>query len=59
MTGGNVEFSSGNEEPITIEDWDYMLLLFKQYFEAAGMAYFIEVEKVSSKCKAASRAFSV
>jgi ABC-type glycerol-3-phosphate transport system substrate-binding protein len=38
MTGGNVAFPSGNEVPTTIEDWDYMLPLFKQYFEAAGMA---------------------
>lgn len=37
MTGGNVAFPSGNESPTTIEDWDYMLPLFKQYFEAAGM----------------------
>lgn len=39
MTGGNVQFPSGNAEPITLEDWDYMLPLFKQYFEAAGMAH--------------------
>jgi len=38
MTGGNVVFPSGNPEPTTIEDWDYMLPLMKQYFEAAGMA---------------------
>ncbi|HHV10839.1 MAG TPA: extracellular solute-binding protein [Clostridiales bacterium] len=37
MTGDNVKFPSGNAEPTTIEDWDYMLPLFKQYFEAAGM----------------------
>ena len=37
MTGGNVQFPSGNDEPTTVEDWDYMLPLFKQYFEAAGM----------------------
>ncbi len=37
MTGGNVQFPSGNDEPTTIEDWDYMLPLIKQYFEAAGM----------------------
>jgi hypothetical protein len=37
MTGGNIAFPSGNTEPITIEDWEYMLPLFKQYFEAAGM----------------------
>lgn len=33
MTGGNVQFPSGNEEPTTVEDWDYMLPLMKQYFE--------------------------
>lgn len=38
MTGGNVVFPSGNENPVTLEDWDYMLPLFKQYFEAAGLA---------------------
>lgn len=38
MTGGNVAFPSGNDEPVTIEDWDYMLPLMKQYFDAAGMA---------------------
>lgn len=38
MTGGNVQFPSGNDEPTTVEDWDYMLPLMKQYFDAAGMA---------------------
>jgi len=38
MTGGNVQFPSGNVEPTTIEDWDYMLPLMKQYFDGAGMA---------------------
>lgn len=37
MTGGNVSFPSGNEEPTTIEDWEYMLDLYYQYFQAAGM----------------------
>lgn len=37
MTGGNVEFPSGNDRPTTVEDWDYMLPLMKAYFEAAGM----------------------
>lgn len=37
MTGGYVFFPSGNAEPTTIEDWEYMLPLFKAYFEAAGM----------------------
>jgi hypothetical protein len=36
MTGGNVAFPSGNSIPTTIDDWDYMLPLFKMYFEAAG-----------------------
>lgn len=38
MTGGNVSFPSGSEEPATIEDWEYMLDLYYQYFQAAGMA---------------------
>ena len=38
MTGGYVSFPSGNEEPTTIEDWEYMLNLYQQYFQAAGMA---------------------
>lgn len=38
MTGGNVQFPSGNDEPTTVEDWDYMLPLMKEYFEASGMA---------------------
>jgi hypothetical protein len=37
MTGGNIKFPSGNEHPTTIEDCEYMLPLFKKYFEAAGM----------------------
>lgn len=37
MTGGNVQFPSGNAEPTTVEDWDYMLPLMKQYFEYSGM----------------------
>lgn len=37
MTSGNIQFPSGQDEPTTIEDWDYMLPLYKQYFEAAGM----------------------
>lgn len=37
MTGGNIAFPSGNDKPTTIADWDYMLPLFKQYFDAAGM----------------------
>lgn len=38
MTGGNVQFPSGNDNPTTVEDWDYMLPLFKQYFDASGLA---------------------
>jgi len=37
MTDGNPQFPSGNDMPITIEDWEYMLPLIKQYFEAAGL----------------------
>lgn len=39
MTGGYVAFPSGNDVPTTIEDWDYMLPLFKAYFDAAGMTH--------------------
>lgn len=38
MTGGDIQFPSGNDAPATVEDWDYMLPLMKQYFESAGMA---------------------
>ena len=38
MTGGNIAFPSGSDEPTTVEDMDYMLGLMKQYFDAAGMA---------------------
>ncbi len=38
MTGGNIQFPSGKDAPTTIEDWDYMLPLMKQYFEEANMA---------------------
>lgn len=37
MTDGNIAFPSGNDEPTTVEDMDYMLELMKQYFDAAGM----------------------
>ncbi|MGI6671888.1 MAG: hypothetical protein ACOX58_10020 [Christensenellales bacterium] len=40
MTGGNIAFPSGNDIPTTVEDWDYMLPLFKAYFEAAQMPQF-------------------
>ena len=36
MTGGYVAFPSGNDEPSTVADWEYMLPLMKAYFEAAG-----------------------
>lgn len=37
MTGGNVAFPSGEEDPVTVEDWEYMLELMSQYFQAAGI----------------------
>lgn len=37
MTGGNVAFPSGESEPTTIEDMEYMMGLMKQYFDASGM----------------------
>lgn len=37
MTGGNIAFPSGNSEPTTVDDWEYMLGLMKQYFDAAQM----------------------
>lgn len=37
MTDGNVAFPSGNDEPITVTDWEYMLELTKQYLDATGM----------------------
>ncbi len=37
MTGGNVVFPSGNDVPTTIEDWEYMLPLYQQYFAAANL----------------------
>lgn len=38
MTGGNVAFPSGNENPTTVEDWEYMLEQYSNYFAASGMA---------------------
>ena len=38
MTGGYVSFPSGNEQPTTVEDWDYMLPYIKAYFDASGLA---------------------
>lgn len=37
MTGGNIAFPSGESEPATIEDMEYMMGLMKQYFDATGM----------------------
>lgn len=37
MTDGNVQFPSGNDAPTTLEDWDYMLPLFDQYFKQEGL----------------------
>jgi hypothetical protein len=34
---GNVAFPSGSDEPVTIEDMEYMLALYKQYFEASSL----------------------
>ncbi len=36
MTGGEVSFPSGNENPTTVDDMEYMLELYYQYFNAAG-----------------------
>jgi hypothetical protein len=38
VTNGNVRFPSGNDYPKTIDDWEYMLPLFKSYFEGRGAA---------------------
>ena len=40
MTGGNVQFPSGNDRPTTLADWEYMLPLMLEFFEAAGFADF-------------------
>jgi putative aldouronate transport system substrate-binding protein len=37
-TGGNVRFPSGNDYPKTIDDWEYMLPIFKSYFEGQKAA---------------------
>jgi len=65
MTGGNIAFPSGKEAPTTVADWEYMLSLYKMYFEAAGMpefapliipavGYFVTGELVSGFGTAAS-----
>jgi putative aldouronate transport system substrate-binding protein len=38
VTNGNVRFPSGSDYPKTIEDWEYILPLFKTYFESRGAA---------------------
>jgi hypothetical protein len=38
VTNGNVRFPSGNDYPKTIDDWEYMLPIFKSYFESRGAA---------------------
>jgi len=40
MTGGNVQFPSGNELPTTIADWEYMLPIMVDYFVQSGFADF-------------------
>lgn len=37
MTDGSPAYPSGNPEPVTVEDWEYMLELMKQYFDAAQL----------------------
>ncbi|MDR1220385.1 MAG: extracellular solute-binding protein [Treponema sp.] len=37
-TNGNVRFPSGNDYPKTIADWEYMLPIFKSYFESRRAA---------------------
>lgn len=37
MTGGNVEFPSGNDVPTTVNDMEYMMELYYEYFNAAGL----------------------
>lgn len=37
MTENNIQFPSGNEEPVTVEDWEYMLEIMKQYFVNSGL----------------------
>lgn len=37
MTGGNVAFPNGEDSPATVEDWEYMLELMKQYYEETGL----------------------
>ena len=37
MTDGKIQFPSGKEEPYSVEDWEYMLDLMKQYYDASGL----------------------
>ncbi|MFV0466652.1 MAG: hypothetical protein ACK5ML_11325 [Lachnospiraceae bacterium] len=37
LTEGNVAFPSGEDEPMTVEDWEYMLDLMKQHYEGSGL----------------------
>ncbi|MCH4191125.1 MAG: extracellular solute-binding protein [Butyrivibrio sp.] len=37
VTGGKISFPSGKDEPTTIDDWDYMLGLMKQYYDQKGL----------------------
>lgn len=37
MTDDNVAFPSGEDAPATVEDWEYMLELMKQYYETSGL----------------------
>lgn len=37
LTEGNVAFPSGEDEPTTVEDWEYMLDLMKQHYEGSGL----------------------
>jgi ABC-type glycerol-3-phosphate transport system substrate-binding protein len=36
-TGGDIRFPSGNDYPKTIDDWEYMLPIFKSYFEGRNV----------------------
>ena len=40
MTGGNVQFPSGENRPTTLADWEWMLPLMKEYYETAGFPDF-------------------
>ncbi|MDR0910865.1 MAG: extracellular solute-binding protein [Spirochaetaceae bacterium] len=39
ITNKNPQFPSGNSEPTTIEDMEYMLALYRQYFDSKGKEY--------------------